>query len=186
MLKTKVILIPGNGGGTPKDNWFPTPQISLEKHKIKVIASDFPDNDLARSKYWLPFLKDKLKADNNTILVGHSSGAVAAMRFAEQYKILGSVLVGACCTDLGIDTEKQSGYYDKPWQWQKIKSNQKWISLFTSQNDPWIPVAEPRHIHDNLNCEYHEFKTGGHFGGDYYKPDFPEVTSVILGSVHYR
>lgn len=180
MSQVQVIFIPGNGGGTTEDNWFPNIKKYLEKHKIKVVAADFPDKELARKKFWLPFLIDNLKVDHNSILVGHSSGAVAAMRLAETHKILGSVLVGACHTDLNMDTEKQSGYYDTPWQWKKINNNQKWIALFASQNDPWIPVTEPRHIHKNLNCEYHEFTKGGHFGGDYYKPDFPEVAQTIL------
>jgi uncharacterized protein len=41
-----------------------------------------------------------IKADENTILIGHSSGAEAAMRYLETYKLLGCVLVGACHTDV--------------------------------------------------------------------------------------
>ncbi len=89
----KAIFIPGNGGGTPKDNWFPYLKRELEKLGITVIDQNFPDSDLARAKYWLPFIKT-LGADENTILVGHSSGATAAMCYAEKNKILGSVLVG--------------------------------------------------------------------------------------------
>ena len=89
---TKVIFIPGNGGGSPKDNWFLSVRTELEAFGIDVIAEEFPDNDLARASYWLPFLRNDLNADETTILVGHSSGAIAAMRFAETYKILGSLL----------------------------------------------------------------------------------------------
>ena len=41
---------------------------------------------MARAKYWLPFLK-KLGEDEETILIGHSSGAVSAMSYAENNKI---------------------------------------------------------------------------------------------------
>ncbi|MBS0656600.1 MAG: alpha/beta hydrolase, partial [Verrucomicrobia bacterium] len=91
----KVLFIPGNGGGSPKDNWFPYLKEELEKLGVRVIASEFPDNQLAREAYWIPFLKNELKADDQTVLVGHSSGAIAAMRLAETDKLLGSVLVGA-------------------------------------------------------------------------------------------
>jgi predicted alpha/beta hydrolase family esterase len=150
-MNKKVILIPGNGGGSPKDNWFPSIKQELEAAGLIVIAEEFPDNIQARSSYWLPFIVDNLKADENTILIGHSSGAIAAMRIAEQQRILGSVLVGAYHTDLNMDTEKQSGYFDKPWNWNKIKDNQNWIIVFASQDDPWIPIEEPRHIHSQLN-----------------------------------
>lgn len=174
----KAIFIPGNGGGTPKDNWFPYLKKELEKLGITVIDQNFPDSDLARAKYWLPFLK-QLGADENTILAGHSSGAIAAMRYAENNKILGSVLVGSYHTDLGNENEKASGYFDKPWEWEKIKNNQKWIIQFSSTDDPWIPIAEPRYIHEKLDSDYHEFTDQGHFGGDYHKPEFPELIDAI-------
>lgn len=177
-MKIKAIFIPGNQGGTPQDNWFPYLKKELEKIDIRVIAKDFPDNVLAREKYWLPHIT-KLGADENTILIGHSSGAVAAMRYAEKKRILGSVLVGPCYTDLGDELEKKSGYYDKEWNWEKIKNNQEFIMQFAACDDPYIPIKEARAVHKNLKTEYYEFKTGGHFGGDYYKPKFPEIIRAL-------
>lgn len=179
----KVVFVPGNGGCTTHDNWFLNVKSGLEKEGLEVVAAQFPDPKLARETFWIPFLLDELKVDHNTILVGHSSGAIAAMRLAEKHKILGSVLVGAYHTDLGMETEILSGYFNRPWQWDKIKQNQQWTVLFASQDDPWIPIAEPRYLHQQLNCEYHEYKNQGHFGGDYFKQDFPELTLAILNNV---
>lgn len=179
-MNKKVIFIPGNGGGSPNDNWFPSVKKELEDAGLTVISKEFPDNDLARSSFWLPFLLDELKVDENTILIGHSSGAIAAMRLAEKRAIYGSILVGAYYTDLGMEKEKQSGYFDKEWDWKSIKENQQWIALFASQDDPWIPIKEPRHIHFQLDCEYHEYKNKGHFGGDYYKATFPELSHSLI------
>ena len=178
----KVVFVPGNGNSTTHDNWFPSVQKSLQDQKIEVIAAEFPDPELARESFWIPFLKDEIGVDDQTILVGHSSGAAASMRFAESHQILGSCLVGAYHTDLDMETEKQSGYFDRPWDWEKINNNQKWIALFASEDDPWIPITEPRFIFQKLNCEYHEFKNQGHFGGDYVKPNFPELTQAILNN----
>jgi predicted alpha/beta hydrolase family esterase len=177
--KIKVIFLHGNGGSTPQDNWFPWVQKELEKCGIVVIAEQFPDADLARASYWIPFLKNKLWADNNSILVGHSSGAVAALRFAQKNNLLGTVLVGSYYTDLGIENEKTSGYFDNPWKWEKIKKHQEWIVQFASSDDPWIPIAEPRFISKQLGTEYYEFSNQGHFGGDYYKEKFPELVAAI-------
>ena len=117
----KAILIHGNGGSKPTDNWFPYLKRELEKIGIKTEAPQFPDADLARASYWIPFLKDTLKADEKTIIIGHSSGAIAAMKFAEKNRILGSVLVGAYHSDLSIEKEKLSGYFDTPWDFEAIK-----------------------------------------------------------------
>ena len=129
---------------------------------------------------------DELKADKDSILVGHSSGAIAAMRLAEKHQILGLVLVGAYHTDLGMEMERKSGYFNRPWEWDKMEKNQKWTIIFASQDDPWIPIEQPRHIHKQLNCEYHEFKDQGHFGGDYIKKTFPELNTAILRRLEGR
>ncbi len=176
--KKKIIIIRGNGNSGPNENWFPYVKKELEKIGLEVINKEFPDPELAREKYWLPFIKS-LGADENTILIGHSSGAVAAMRFAEKNKILGSVLVGACYTDLGDEDERKSGYYNRPWEWEVIKNNQKWIVQFSSIDDPYIPVEEPRYISQRLQTEYHEHTDEGHFGADKNKIAFPEIVTVI-------
>ena len=183
MKNIKVIFIHGNGNSTPQDNWFTYVKTHLEKLNIAVIARQFPDAMIAREKYWLPFLKNELRADKNTILIGHSSGALAAMRYAENNKILGSVLIGAMHTDLGYENEKLSGYYNRPFNWQAIKDNQQWIVQFASTDDPWIPIKEPRHIHKQLDTEYYEFTNQGHFGGDYIKLEFPELIASLNSKI---
>ncbi|MDB5204020.1 MAG: esterase [Candidatus Taylorbacteria bacterium] len=182
MKSIKVILIPGNGGSTPDEGWFPYVKAELEKIGIETINVQFPDSILARQEFWLPFIKE-LGADENTILIGHSSGAVAAMRFAETNKIFGSILVGACYTDLGIESEKQSGYFDKEWEWDTIKNNQNWIIQFASIDDPFVPITEARYIHEHLNTEYHEYADEGHFSVDKDKTIFPEIVEEVKNKI---
>lgn len=177
--KIRAILIPGNGGPTPQDNWFPYLEQELPKLGIEVINVQFPDPILARQKFWLPFI-EQLGADDQTILIGHSSGAIAAMRYAETHKILGSVLVGACHTDLNSDDEKASGYFDRPWDWEKIKNNQKWLIIFASEDDPFIDIAEPRFLAEKLQPYYYEFENRKHFGhAQDIQNTFPELVAAI-------
>lgn len=176
----KIIIIHGNGGGSATDLWFPYVKNELEKLKLTVIAENFPDPIKARETYWLPFLKDHLEADKNTILIGYSSGAEAAMRFAEKNSLYGSILIGPCYTDLGEESERVSGYYNRPWDWKAIRSNQNWIVQFSSQDDPFIPIEEGNFIHEKLGTEYYEFQDQGHFGfPNNDKVDFPEIVDVI-------
>lgn len=170
----KIILIHGNGRATVNDHWFPWIKKRLEKLGLIVIAENFPDALLAREKYWLPFIEE-LGADENTILVGHSSGAVAALRYAEKHKILGSALIGANYTDFGKSIEKISGYYNRPWDWQAIRNNQQWILQFASTDDPCVPIVEPQHIHKHLESIYFEYKDKGHF----MIPTFPDLLEAL-------
>lgn len=178
-MKPNVILIHGNQGGRGGDQWMSWLRRELEKRDFEVQNPTFPDNYEAKMALWLPYL-DKLGADENTILVGWSSGAVAAMRYAEKNRIKASVLIAACYTDLGQKIEKISGYYDEPWQWDAIKANQDWIAQFGSVDDPVIPIAESRYVHEKLGTEYFEFPDRKHFGWPKFMPRFPEVLDVIL------
>ncbi len=172
------MIIPGNGNTDISEIWFPYVKKGLEALGLEVVAKNMPDAKLARRKYWIPFIEENLD-EEDAILIGHSSGAVAILRYLENHKVLGAVIVGACHTDLGLEEEKLSGYFDDEWRWDKIKQNSEWIVQFASTNDPWIPIEEARFIKDKIGSEYYEFRNQGHFGSDVNKTEFPEIVRII-------
>ncbi len=174
----KAIIIPGNGNSKITDIWYTSVKNELKKLNLDVIAENMPDPELARKKYWIPFMKEKLSNDDS-ILIGHSSGAVAIMRYLEKNKCKLAILIGVCHTDLGLESEKKSGYYSGPWQWDKIKNNAEKIIIFASKNDPYIPISEPLLIKNKLAADFHEYDDGGHFGGDVNKKEFPEIARIV-------
>ena len=184
----KIMIIPGNGSPDMNSEiWYPYIKKELEiiKSNIKIfeiIIKNMPDPDLARKDYWLPFIEQQLKGDENAILIGHSSGAVAILRYLEKHKVQGAILIGACYTDLGDVKEKASGYFDGEWNWSKIKQNAKWIIQFASTNDPYIPIEEARHVRDKLHTEYYEYDDQGHFSSDV---TFPELVEVLKRKLKY-
>jgi predicted alpha/beta hydrolase family esterase len=175
---TKVILIHGNGGSNSNDCWLPYVEHELSSAGLEVINRSFPDPIKARAEFWLPFITE-LGADSNTVIIGHSSGAVAAMRYAETHQILGSVLVGACHTDLGDADERASGYYVTPWDWTAIKASQSFILQYASPDDPYIPITEARFIQKQLGSKYFELPGRGHF----QDRDFPELPKAVLKAI---
>ncbi len=187
-MSPTVIFIPGwhNGGIdmlSPKHQmWFGWLAEKLSKVNVPVLAPNYPDAYLCRANSWLPFLK-QIGADKHTILVGHSTGAIASMRFAEENQILGSVLVGSYYTDLGDADEAASGYFDHPWEWEKIKANQEWIIQFHSTDDPWIPTSEASVVHEKLDTEYQQFHDKGHFGVDRPYIEFPELLAALTQKI---
>jgi predicted alpha/beta hydrolase family esterase len=48
-----------------------------------------PDPVGARESIWLPFMRNELRVGPDTVVVGHSSGAAAAMRFCEKERVAG-------------------------------------------------------------------------------------------------
>jgi predicted alpha/beta hydrolase family esterase len=174
-----IIMLHGNNGGTAHDYWFPSVQQEFVRRGLAVVAKDFPDPQVARKDIWLPFLEDVCGAGEHSILIGHSSGAIAAMRYAEKHRLFGSVLVGAYYTDTGDDNERRSGYFDDPWDWPSIRGNQRWIIQFASVDDPFFSVDEPRLVSAQLHSEYHEFKKRGHF----FDATFPELVDAVVAKL---
>lgn len=138
---------------------------------VEVVLTDFPDPYGCRESIWIPFLRESIKLDQNTVLVGHSSGAACAMRLLEQqddykYKLKGAVLVATAYTDLGDESERRSGYFNRPWDWDKMKLGAEKICIFHGVDDPLIPVREARYIADKLaseNVQYNEMSGVSHF-----------------------
>ena len=150
----RVVIVPGNGcSGNVRDaNWYGWLEDTLkaEGHFDEVVLRNMPDPVMARESKWLPFLRGPCGCDAETIVVGHSSGAEAAMRLAETVPLFGIVLVSACWTDLGEESEAIAGYYNRPWEWEAILRNTQFVAQFHSTDDPFIPVSEAQHVADNL------------------------------------
>jgi hypothetical protein len=178
----KIMILPGNGGCLIQTHhWYPWLFAALKAHGFEVIAENMPDPVLARSQYWIPFIEEKLEQDPTAILIGHSSGAVAAMRYAERHPLQGLILVAACHSDLGLESERLSGYYKEPWPWDQIRENTQWILQMASLNDPFIPIEEARYIHNQLHSEYLEFSDRGHFmGHEKGGQRLPEALNFLL------
>lgn len=172
----KIIFLPGNGGGDTREGFFPYLKEKFEEKGVTVISPGiYPDPIIGRESVWIPYI-ESLGADENTILIGHSTGAIAAMKYAENHRIKGSVLVATYHSDLGIQSEKDAEYFDAPWNWDMIKKNQEFIIQFFSIDDPHIPVAESRFVHEQLGSDYHELDGQGHF---YPQDTFPELIEAL-------
>jgi uncharacterized protein len=182
-LLPKVVIVPGNGcTNIAASNWYSFMQTSLLSSGLcsDVVMMNMPDPFEAKRELWIPFIKDQLIAPQettNAIVIGHSSGAVAAMRLLEDTQLLGCVLVSACHTDMGEASERVSGYYPgwnqgkedpNPWHFDKIRSNASWILQYHSSDDPFIPREQADYVAEQLGavCEYTCYKDKSHFFSD--------------------
>jgi predicted alpha/beta hydrolase family esterase len=180
-MKPRIVFLHGNQSLHWSFAWSPWLKSELEKRGYETFFETFPDSIIARKKYWIAFLKEHIKAGPEDVLVGWSSGAVAAMRYAEIETIRGSILISPCYTDLHDALEAQSGYYETPWDWERIRSNQDRISLIHSNNDPFIPTAEFEMIAAKLQTRTQIIQNAGHFID---RLNFPEILNEIETLYH--
>ena len=129
-----------------------------------------PEPMQAFESVWLPYIRDTLGADEQAVVIGHSSGAAAAMRLAEQHRLLGVVLVAAYDSDLSDATEAASGYFSRPWDWAAQRRNCRFITQFAGAEDSLVPIAVQQRVADKLrgaggesNFDYIELQDEDHF-----------------------
>jgi uncharacterized protein len=174
------VLIHGNGGASLEGIWFPYVYKELCALGLAVVAINFPDPIKGRARFWIPFLRDVIRPDENTVVVGHSSGGLVAMRYAEKMPLLGTFLIAAHYEDCGFELEKRSGFFDLPFDWTAIRKNQEFIVQFHSNDDPWIPQEHAIKLHDYLQTELFILPNEGHFGSSGRdKKYFPELVDAI-------
>lgn len=179
----KVILIPGMGC-TPieSSNWYSWFRDEmLQRSNVQCELRQFPDPHKCRESAWMPFVKAMIENPADTIVVGHSSGAACAMRLLEQCntnknrhdnncteatpQLAACILVAAAYTDLGDADERASEYFNRPWNWKQMGQGASRIVLFHGTDDHLIPVAEARHIAEQLgdSVDYRERNGHSHF-----------------------
>ena len=186
MNKPNIVIIPGNGGSRVEtDNWYPWLRDELVKLGYSVTMTDMPDPVAAHMDIWLPYIETELIKDENTIVVGHSSGAVATLRYLEEHKLTGAILVGCNYTDLGFEDEKEAGWYNAPWQWEKIKANAGWVVQIHGDDDPYFDTTEPKFIQSQIGSELLVLPNRGHFMTDQNPANnqFPEIIEIISSKI---
>jgi len=180
---TRVIIVPGNGcdGNIRSCNWYGWLETQLKDLGADVSLEVMPEPLYAYENVWIPFVVEKLTRGtplSECIIVGHSSGAVMAMRLMEKYKVKGVLLVAAYVSALGDATEEASGYFSRPWEWGTMKENTGFIIQMASKDDPLLPLEEQRTVQRELKLEagttYLEFEDKSHF----FEPT-PELVNVL-------
>ena len=180
----KNALILHGTDGTPEHNWFPWLKGVLEARGYAVFLPQLPEAerpDIDRYNAFL--LSSDFDFNGSTLIVGHSSGAVAILGLLEALPegtvIDTAVLVGAFRGHL--DREELSGM-DKPFDFTKIKRSAKRIVLIHSDNDPYCPLEHAEYLANELGAELILEKGQAHFSvgtaGEQYR-QFPLLLSIL-------
>lgn len=164
----KNALILHGTDATSQDNWFAWLGKELERLNWNVWIPDLPEANKPSVKRYNTFLKSQKEfdsIDNETVMIGHSSGAVAILGFLQTLPkdivVKQIILVGVFKNDLGWDALKE--LFDDPFDFEMIKTHVKEITLIHSDNDPYIPLDQAEYLADQLDGELIILKGQKHF-----------------------
>ncbi|XP_008838450.1 putative hydrolase RBBP9 [Nannospalax galili] len=145
----------------------------MESPSKAVIVPGNGGGDVA-THGWYGWVRKRLEQGGGGDLC-HSMHLEIDIRYAETHQVYAIVLVSAYTSDLGDDNERASGYFSRPWQWEKIKANCPHIVQFGSTDDPFLPWKEQQEVADRLEAKLYKFADRGHF----QNTEFHELISVV-------
>lgn len=181
---TKILILHGTSA-SPEANWFMWLKGRLVGEGDVVWLPRLPDSDKPNSKTYNRFLLTNANfiIDSDTILVGHSSGAVEILSLLEHLPkdtiVKAAILVSAFKDDLKWDA--LVGLFQEPFDFENIKSHCNQFIFIHSDNDPYVPLEHAKYLSSGLNGELDIIKGQGHFNteasSDYKQ--FPRLLEII-------
>lgn len=182
-----VILIHGSFG-KPFENWFPWLENKLsETNKVECVIPTFPTPEKQEFVYWEELLNyyHKIgKMNNNSIVIGHSCGAIFATKYLSKHNINVKALITVSgynnffAGDELMDTLNRTFYEEDAILSTIINSIPDRIS-FISDNDPFIPSEKLNHFSDIINSKKILIHNGGHFNSQAGFNTFEKLYEIV-------
>ena len=185
----KNALILHGTGGSPYIYWFQWLKKELEKLGYEVWVPQLPKSDKPNIARYNKFLLSKdFDFNKETIIIGHSSGAVAILGLLEDLpkgiKINSVYLIAAFIDSLGWESLNE--LFAKPFNYNLIKTRAKKFIYFHSDNNPYIPLKQAKYLVLKTSGKLVLLPGEKHFstdaGGSKYKK-FPELLAKIKQNI---
>jgi predicted alpha/beta hydrolase family esterase len=150
---TKRLLVVPCWGGRPRDYWYPWLQQELASmppvQYDPVIVADMPNPDLPTIPAWVDQLAAIVGNEpgeiERTVLVGHSIGCQAVLRFLERlpqhFAVAGSLLV-AGWLEVDQPWEAIRPWVETPIDNVRARAATQWLEVLLSDNDPFTADYE--------------------------------------------
>lgn len=178
-----LIIIHGTEGN-PTENWFPWLKERGEQTGWKVTAPRLPtptDQTLARWKVAFGEQVGALTAD--TLLVGHSLGAVFILRLLESAEIpvAGAYLLSSPTGHLGIPAfdSLNASFTEGGFNWPLIRDRSERFVVWMGDDDPYVPREQGETIAEHLGVPLGLIPQGGHLNTAAGFTSFPALWEDI-------
>jgi uncharacterized protein len=183
-VNTRVIISHGTLGH-PGRAWFPWLAAQLDKLGVEAILPEYPTPEDQGLDTWIAAFENTagtLKASD--ILVGHSLGAVLALRLLERSKvsIRGTFLAAVFAAPLGnlrFDA-LQASFIEPPFDWAAIRRSAGLLKSYSSDDDPFVPLPLGLEVASALGIEPVIINQGGHLNANSGYAEFPLLLNDLL------
>ncbi len=160
-MKNKILILHG-WNASAREHWFPKAKEFFQKEGYHVEVPTLPGNYFPKKDEWLKVIENIVKEDG-WILIGHSMGGVAILRFLEKspYKAKQAILVATPFEPMSF--KPIENFFDAPFDWQKIKQNCPKFDVINESDDPAVPFEHGKNFAKHLEGEFHQQIGFSHF-----------------------
>lgn len=181
----QAILLHGTGGSDKDYFWFGDLKKFLEDAEYRVWWPLLPHTERPTLEDSFKFVMSHMPPiDENTIIIGHSSGCPLALYLLEKLSkpVKQVILVAGFYQSL-----KDNGYSDlmlpDSFDWDNIKTKSDEIILINSDNDPWgCGDEQARPIAERLDAKFILAPDQGHMGSTTFDQpyrEFPLLKEIL-------
>ncbi|MEK7617900.1 MAG: leucine--tRNA ligase [Patescibacteria group bacterium] len=139
--------------GNPEGIFFPWLKSELDKRGLRYQCPVLPHPNAPTEEEQVSFVLQNCKFDENTVLFGHSLGAVVAMKVAEKlnHKIAGLILAGGFSTATFRDKPRPfHSTFNWEFDYKRIKSITGFIKILSDPTDYAIRIEQGKILQKNL------------------------------------
>lgn len=167
-MKQAILLHGTQANGN--SNWLPWLSEQLQQKGMQVYIPDLPHADYPSLQEWTDYVHANcpFAIDQDTAIIGHSAGAVAALILTQHVNKVGKVVAVAAFKDLThlhdvLDWHANDRFLDIPFDFTAIQKSCSDIVFLHSDDDPYCPTSHAEYLAVQTNGTLHIQHGYGHF-----------------------
>lgn len=160
-MKKRVLIIHGWGSNS-KEHWFLEEKERLERQGLEVTVPDMPNTHYPKQEEWVRVIED-FSPDENSILIGHSLGGTAILRYLERAegKVGKCILVATPIRKIGH--KEIDNFFETDFDWEKIKESLGKFVVLNQTEDPWVNPQHGKELANFLGAKLILIEGNNHF-----------------------
>ncbi len=116
------------------------------------------------------------------ILIGHSSGALLALRLLEQNKTPARAVFLICPFIAALHNEYDkynASFFAAPFDWPRLRAIAQTRAVFAGDDDPYVPLSYSKTVAEKLTASCTVIQGGGHLNSAAGYREFPQLLQAV-------
>jgi predicted alpha/beta hydrolase family esterase len=171
-------------GSSPEENWFPWLANELRKRGCEVTIPRFPTPEGQSLASWQAAFEAQVgEVTPDMVLVGHSLGPAFIVRLLEAAPRPAAATFMVAPFLGSLENPEFDGlnksFFFSAVDWKSVKKNAGFVRIYSSDNDPYVPIAKGLEFAQKMDSELTVMPQAGHFNMAAGYDTFPKLLQEI-------